>query len=160
MEIVTLFPLDGSFIRLAGRMVDPALGVAVGYNHFVSINPRNSTKSNSHNADQQFAQASYVIFEATIINTVVAYWGYDQSPAILITVTLIIFLALNVYRADVFGEAECKRLEITHTQTLTGSLARPVQVLAGCRNDFLYHHCHVRRQPNPRVGVLDRISVS
>lgn len=35
MEIVTLFPLDGSFIRLAGRMVDPALGVAVGWNHFV-----------------------------------------------------------------------------------------------------------------------------
>ena len=37
MEIVTLFPLDGSFIRLAGRMVDPALGVAVGWNHFVSL---------------------------------------------------------------------------------------------------------------------------
>jgi amino acid permease len=35
-EIVTLLPLDGSFIRLAGRMVDPALGVAVGWNHFVS----------------------------------------------------------------------------------------------------------------------------
>ncbi|KAF5701869.1 amino acid transporter [Fusarium mundagurra] len=35
MEIVTLFPLDGSFIRLASRMVDPALGVAVGWNHFV-----------------------------------------------------------------------------------------------------------------------------
>lgn len=37
MEIVTLFPYDGSFIRLAGRMVDPALGVAVGWNHFVGI---------------------------------------------------------------------------------------------------------------------------
>lgn len=37
LEIVTLLPLDGSFIRLAGRMVDPALGVAVGYNHFVSL---------------------------------------------------------------------------------------------------------------------------
>jgi amino acid transporter len=53
LEIVTLFPLDGSFIRLAGRyviatgiavrrhliparFVDPALGVAVGWNHFVS----------------------------------------------------------------------------------------------------------------------------
>jgi yeast amino acid transporter len=36
MEIVTLFPLDGSFIRPAGRMVDSALGVAIGWNHFVS----------------------------------------------------------------------------------------------------------------------------
>jgi amino acid transporter len=35
-EIVTQYPLDGSFIRLAGHMVDPALGVAVGWNHFAS----------------------------------------------------------------------------------------------------------------------------
>lgn len=33
----------------------------------------------------QFAQTSYVIFEATIMNTLVAYWGYDLSPAILIS---------------------------------------------------------------------------
>jgi amino acid transporter len=87
LEIVSLLPLDGSFIRLAGRMVDPALGVAVGWNHF-------------------FAQTSYVIFEATVINTLVEYWGYNQSPAILITVSLLLYLALNVYRADLFGEAE------------------------------------------------------
>ncbi|KAG7406167.1 General amino acid permease AGP2 [Fusarium oxysporum f. sp. rapae] len=68
-------------------MVDPALGVAVGWNHF-------------------FAQTSYVIFEATIINTLVEYWGYDQSPAILITVSLLFYLAINVWRADLFSEAE------------------------------------------------------
>jgi len=28
---------------------------------------------------------SYVVFEATVINTVVEYWGYDKSPAILIS---------------------------------------------------------------------------
>ncbi|WVQ65195.1 uncharacterized protein L199_003368 [Kwoniella botswanensis] len=87
MEIVSLLPLDGSFIRLATRMVDPALGVAVGWNHF-------------------FAQTSYIIFEATIINTLVEYWGYDSSPAILITVSLLFYLAINVYRADLFGEVE------------------------------------------------------
>ncbi|KAL4928486.1 amino acid permease/ SLC12A domain-containing protein [Aspergillus undulatus] len=87
IEIVTLLPLDGAFIRLAGRMVDPALGVAVGWNHF-------------------FAQTSYVIFEATVINTLVEYWGYDQSPAILISISLVLYLAINVYRADLFGEAE------------------------------------------------------
>ncbi|KAL5334342.1 amino acid permease/ SLC12A domain-containing protein [Aspergillus crustosus] len=86
-EIVTLLPLDGAFIRLAGRMVDPALGVAVGWNHF-------------------FAQTSYVIFEATVINTLVQYWGYTESPAILISISLVLYLAINVYRADVFGEAE------------------------------------------------------
>lgn len=49
-----------------------------------------------------------VIFEATIIQTLVEYWGYNQSPAILITVSLLFYLALNVYRADLFGEAECE----------------------------------------------------
>jgi amino acid transporter len=39
----------------------------------------------------------------------VEYWGYSQSPAILITVSLILYLAINVYRADVFGEVECKQ---------------------------------------------------
>lgn len=47
-----------------------------------------------------------MIFEATVINTLVAYWGYDHSPAILITVSLLLYLGLNIYRADVFGEAE------------------------------------------------------
>lgn len=55
-----------------------------------------------------FAMTSYVIFEATIINTLVEYWGYNQSPAILITVSLVIYFMLNVYRADLFGEAECE----------------------------------------------------
>ncbi|KAH7234844.1 amino acid permease-domain-containing protein [Fusarium redolens] len=84
MKIVTLFPLDGSFIHLAGRMVDPALGVAIRWNHLTS----------------------YVIFEATIINTLVEYWGYDESPATLIPMSLVFYLAINVWRADLFGEAE------------------------------------------------------
>lgn len=100
MEIVTVFPYDGSFIRLAGRMVDPALGIAVGWNHFVSVT--------RDVAQFQFAMTSYVIFEATIINTLVEYWGYNLSPAILITVSLVFYLAVNVYRADLFGETECK----------------------------------------------------
>lgn len=31
-EMVTLLPLDGSFIRLAGRFVDESYGMAAGYN--------------------------------------------------------------------------------------------------------------------------------
>jgi amino acid transporter len=56
----------------------------------------------------QFAQTSYVIFEATVINTLVEYWGYDQNPAILITISRVLYLAINVYRADLFGEVECR----------------------------------------------------
>lgn len=31
-EMVTLLPLDGSFIRMAGRFVDESYGMAAGYN--------------------------------------------------------------------------------------------------------------------------------
>ncbi|ODN75770.1 hypothetical protein L202_05779 [Cryptococcus amylolentus CBS 6039] len=86
-EVVSLFPYDGAFIRLANRMVDPALGVAVGWNHF-------------------FAQTSYVIFECTVINTLLSVWGYDQSPAIMISISILLYFSINVYRADVFGEFE------------------------------------------------------
>lgn len=110
---MTLFPLDGSFIRLAARMVDPALGVAVGWNHFVSLGAlliylRNSDIEYRH---VQFAQTSYVIFECTVINTLVAYWGYNESPAILISASLVFYMAINIYRADIFGEAECMSFE-------------------------------------------------
>lgn len=106
LEIVTLFPYDGSFIRLAGRMVDPAFGVAAGWNMFVSYS---ADMSIPELISLQFQQTTYVMFEATIINTLIEYWGYDKNPAIMITVSLILYLALNVYRADVFGEAECER---------------------------------------------------
>ncbi|EGU76456.1 hypothetical protein FOPG_11227 [Fusarium oxysporum f. sp. conglutinans race 2 54008] len=87
IEIVSLLPIDGAPIRLAGRMIDPAVGVAAGWNYF-------------------FVMISYVMFEATIINTIVTYWGYDQSPAILISATLLFFFLINVYRVDLFGEFE------------------------------------------------------
>ncbi|KAL4913701.1 amino acid permease/ SLC12A domain-containing protein [Aspergillus aurantiobrunneus] len=110
-EIVTLLPLDGAFIRLAGRMVDPALGVAVGWNHF-------------------FAQTSYVIFEATVINTLVEYWGYNQSPAILISISLVLYLAINVYRADLFGEAEFW-LALGKVLLATGLIVYTIVVMLG-----------------------------
>ncbi|KEQ91163.1 hypothetical protein AUEXF2481DRAFT_48389 [Aureobasidium subglaciale EXF-2481] len=131
-EIVTLFPLDGSFVRLASRMVDPALGVTAGWNLF-------------------FSQTSYVVFEATIINTLVEYWGYDQSPAILISVSLILYLALNVYRAEIFGEAEFW-LSLFKILLATGLIFYTLTVMLGGNpaNDrfgFRYY-----KEPGPWVG--------
>lgn len=42
-EIVSLFPYDGAFIHLAGRTVDPALGVAVGWNLSLLKHPMSSS---------------------------------------------------------------------------------------------------------------------
>lgn len=138
LEIVTMFPLDGSFIRLAGRMVDPAFGVAAGWNHF-------------------FAQASYVIFEATIINTLVEYWGYDQSPAILISISLALYFALNIWRADLFGEAECECSKQSDRGTSAdASLDRAWQTRARRWAHVLHPDHDVRRESYGRVRALRR----
>lgn len=34
-ELTTLYPSGGAFTKLADRMVDPAFGVAVGWNYFI-----------------------------------------------------------------------------------------------------------------------------
>ncbi len=84
------------------------------------------------------------MFEATIINTLMAYWGYDQSPAIMITVSLLLYLALNIYRADVFGEAECEYW--VHLEA-NFSLARAGQGHYGYRADLLHLYHYAWRQP-------------
>lgn len=87
IEMVTLLPLDGSFIRFAGRFVDESLGMAAGYNYFVS-------------------QAALVCFEINIFNTVIGYWAPDLHPAILISVLVPLYFVLNIWSVSFFGEAE------------------------------------------------------
>jgi len=87
IEMVTLLPIDGSFIRFAGRFVDEAYGMAAGYNYFVS-------------------QAALVCFEINIFNTVIGYWAPDLHPAILISVLIPLYFFLNIWSVSFFGEAE------------------------------------------------------
>lgn len=141
-EIVTLLPLDGSYIRLAGRMVDPALGVTAGWNLF-------------------FSQTSYVIFETTIINTLVSYWSYDQSPAILISVSLLVYLASNIYRADLFGEAEFW-LALGKILLVSGLIFYTFVVMLGGNplHELVYHYlpeflANIHRQ-SFRLSLLER----
>lgn len=88
-------------------MVDPSLGVLVGWNHFVRYLRYLFYPDTLLTTRQQFCQTSFVMFECTIINTLVQYWGYSESPAILISVSIVLYMAINVYRADLFGEVEC-----------------------------------------------------
>ncbi|KAJ6178777.1 hypothetical protein N7519_009238 [Penicillium mononematosum] len=77
-----------------------------------------------------FAQTSFVIFEATVINTLVEYWGYNQSPAVLISISLVLYLAINVYRADLFGEAEFW-LALGKVLLATGLIVYTIVVMLG-----------------------------
>lgn len=86
-EMVTLLPLDGSFIRFAGRFVDESYGMAAGYNY-------------------AFSQAALVCFEINIFNTVIQYWDASIHPAIFISVLIVLYLCLNIWSVSFFGETE------------------------------------------------------
>lgn len=67
VETVTKYPLDASFIRLAGRIVDPALGVAAGWNFFLQ-------------------QAFNVCYEATAVTSLINLWSVFVKSCFIRTV--------------------------------------------------------------------------
>lgn len=86
LETVTLFSVDSSFVLNAGRFVDEAFAAGAGWNFYIIA-------------------ASYVCFEAIAFNTVLGFW-VDLNPAIFITILLVIFFLINIWRVDWFGEID------------------------------------------------------
>ncbi|RYC55563.1 hypothetical protein CHU98_g10650 [Xylaria longipes] len=77
-ELTTLYPSGGAFIRLADRMVDPAFGVAVGWNYFIIWF---AVLANEYNA----------------VTSILAFWS-DKVPSA--------FLGFQFLGVETFGEAE------------------------------------------------------
>lgn len=71
-EMSTLMPVAGGFIRMAGKWVDDALGFMVGWNFFLY-------------------EAILIPFEITALNVVLTYWRDDIHPAIVITITIVLY---------------------------------------------------------------------
>ncbi|KAK7740639.1 General amino acid permease [Diatrype stigma] len=86
-ELTTLYPSGGAFTSLADRFVDPAFGVAVGWNYFIIWL---AVLSNEYNA-----VTSILVFWSDKVPV----WGYFL---ILWTV----FLAFQLLGVETFGEAE------------------------------------------------------
>lgn len=75
-------------------------------------------------------------------------------------VSLLLFLAINVYRADLFGEVECKHNLILHLERrwlYFFSLACLGQGTISCWINYLYVHHHGWRQPTAWVNSLIKI---
>lgn len=85
-ELATLIPTAGTFPHFATRLVDPALGftLALSYGYCYTI-----------------AIAS----EVSAAAIVVSYWT-DITPAVVITVGLVLILAINLANVRFYGEAE------------------------------------------------------
>ncbi|KAJ5134736.1 hypothetical protein N7448_000244 [Penicillium atrosanguineum] len=85
-ELATVFPTAGSFPHWATRFIDPSVGfsLAISYGYCYTI-----------------AIAS----ETSAAAVIVAYWT-DITPAVVITVSLVLILAINLMSVRFYGETE------------------------------------------------------
>ncbi|KAJ5777024.1 hypothetical protein N7520_000270 [Penicillium odoratum] len=85
-ELATVFPTAGSFPHWATRFIDPAVGfsLAISYGYCYTI-----------------AIAS----ETSAAAVIVSYWS-DITPAVVITVSLVLILAINLMSVRFYGETE------------------------------------------------------
>ncbi|CAM9018421.1 hypothetical protein WICANDRAFT_67723 [Wickerhamomyces anomalus NRRL Y-366-8] len=86
-EMVCYLPITAPFIQMAGRCVDEAFEVIVGFNYFIMI-------------------SVYIPFEITAVNGMIHYWRDDYSPAITFCLQIFIYTMLNLFAVRVFGESE------------------------------------------------------
>ncbi|KAI1654475.1 amino acid permease/ SLC12A domain-containing protein [Daldinia decipiens] len=86
-EMVTYMPVSGSFIRMAGRWVDEALGFMAGWNFFLY-------------------EACLIPFEISAINLVLGYWRDDIPPVAICIACIVLYAIINILAVQYFGEAE------------------------------------------------------
>lgn len=85
-EVAALLPVTGSFVRHAEFLVDPALGVALGYNLVYGI-------------------LLSIPSEITAICVLFEFWT-DANPTIFIVIFIALTVAVGFSRISIFGEVE------------------------------------------------------
>lgn len=85
--MVSYLPLPSPFITLAGRFVDDAFGVAVGFNFFL-------------------LEAFLVPFELTALNIILHFWTTKIPVAAVVVVGLALYASINVFGVKYFGTTE------------------------------------------------------
>nr|CAC67419.1 amino acid transporter [Uromyces viciae-fabae] len=86
-EMVTMFPITGSFVHYASRFVDPALGFALGWNYW-------------------YCYAITLPTEITAAGIVIQYWTKSVNVAVWITIFLVASCGVNLFGVRWYGEAE------------------------------------------------------
>ncbi|PLW18937.1 hypothetical protein PCANC_12839 [Puccinia coronata f. sp. avenae] len=86
-EMVTMFPVSGSFTHYPCRFVDPALGFAVGWNYWYSMT---------------IAVPSEVIASAIVVE----YWKAPVNKAVWVTMFIVLGCAINFLGVRWYGETE------------------------------------------------------
>uniref|UniRef100_A0A8H7TW43 Amino acid permease/ SLC12A domain-containing protein n=1 Tax=Bionectria ochroleuca TaxID=29856 RepID=A0A8H7TW43_BIOOC len=86
-EVAALLPVTGSYVRHAEFLVDPAWGVALGYNLV-------------------YGNILSIPSEITAICVLFRFWWPDVNPTPIILVFILLTLAVGLARIHVFGEVE------------------------------------------------------
>ena len=86
-EMVSYMPMPSPFISMAGRCVDEALEVMAGWNFFLF-------------------EAALVPFEITAVNIIIHFWADDYSPAITLSVQIVLYAMINIFAVRFYGESE------------------------------------------------------
>lgn len=86
-ELVCYLPVDSPFITHAGRFIDPAFEVVCGYNFYIMA-PLN------------------IPFEITSVNSMIHFWRDDYNPADSFVPQIVVYLALNIFAVNFYGESE------------------------------------------------------
>ncbi|KAL0573587.1 hypothetical protein V5O48_008364 [Marasmius crinis-equi] len=86
-ELATLHPVNGSFVHWTHRFVDPAAGVACGWNY-------------------AYACIAFGCADIVAVSGLFKYWLPDSSEAIWVSFCLVVFFCLNAFAVRLYGEAE------------------------------------------------------
>ncbi|TRM67228.1 amino acid permease/ SLC12A domain-containing protein [Schizophyllum amplum] len=86
-ELASLYAVNGSFIHWTHRFIDPAAGVACGWNY-------------------AYACIAFAAADVVAVTGLFQYWLPDTSPAIWVTLCLVVFFILNAFAVRLYGEAE------------------------------------------------------
>lgn len=86
-EMATYTPVPGAFETYSTRYVDPSFGFTMGWNYW-------------------YCSTMTIAVEVVAASILIKFWLPDSSSALWSALCLIILIALNLFSASVFGEAE------------------------------------------------------
>ncbi|RKP29943.1 hypothetical protein METBISCDRAFT_23766 [Metschnikowia bicuspidata] len=86
-EMVTYLPITSPFVCMAGRCCDLALEVMTAWNFW-------------------FLCSAQIPFEIITVSSILKYWRSDFSVAIPVSVQMVVYFVIAVFRVSVFGEVE------------------------------------------------------
>ncbi len=86
-EMTTWLPLPGAIPQYCARYVDPAMGFAVGWNIW-------------------YMSALAICAEISATALLIRFWDTSTSPAVWISILIVVVVALNIIAVAIYGEAE------------------------------------------------------